>query len=294
MFKESILKNKLKILSEDQRNAYFDDGGIIIEKVLDKEWLGKAKESIGVFINNSKKLSQSNEIYDLEKNHTFENPKLRRVSSPCDYSKNLWDLVSQGPIGDIAEDLLGPIVRFYQSKLNFKNPKGGTEVKWHQDKPFFPHSNDSVITIGVYLEDCDDAQGPLEIISGSHKERVFSHYNDSVWSGDINQNDIKKINLNKSKVLKGEAGSVTVHNYRTIHGSKPNNSETARPLMLYVLSSGDSVPFTPQPLKSKYEQIIIRGNYNNKIHCEPGEFLIPPNWNNGYSSIFAIQQNEEK
>ena len=294
MFKESILKNKPKILSEKQRNAYFDDGGIIIEKVLDKEWLGKAKESIEVFINNSKKLSQSNEIYDLEKNHTFENPKLRRVSSPCDYSKNLWDLVSQGPIGDIAEDLLGPIVRFYQSKLNFKNPKGGTEVKWHQDKPFFPHSNDSVITIGVYLEDCDDAQGPLEIISGSHKERVFSHYNNSVWSGDINQNDIQKVDLNKSKVLKGKAGSVTIHNYRTIHGSKPNNSETARPLMLYVLSSGDSVPFTPQPLKSKYEQVIIRGNYNNKIHCEPGEFLIPPNWNNGYSSIFAIQQNEEK
>ena len=294
MFKESILKNKTKILSEDQRNEYFDNGGITIEKVLDNEWLNKAKESVEVFVNNSKKLSQSNEIYDLEKNHTFENPKLRRVSSPCDYSKNLWDLLSQGPIGDIAEDLLGPIVRFYQSKLNFKNPLGGTEVKWHQDKPFFPHSNDSVITIGVYLEDCDDAQGPLEIISGSHKERVFSHYNNSLWAGDINQNDIKKINLNKSKVLKGRAGSVTVHNYRTIHGSKPNNSKTARPLMLYVLSSGDSVPFTPQPLKSKYEQVIVRGNYNNRIHCEPGEFLIPPNWNNGYSSIFAIQQKEDK
>ena len=276
MFKESILKNKTKILSEDQRNEYFDNGGITIEKVLDNEWLNKAKESVEVFVNNSKKLSQSNEIYDLEKNHTFENPKLRRVSSPRDYSKNLWDLLSQGPIGDTAEDLLGPI------------------VKWHQDKPFFPHSNDSVITIGVYLEDCDDAQGPLEIISGSHKERVFSHYNNSLWAGDINQNDIKKINLNKSKVLKGRAGSVTVHNYRTIHGSKPNNSKTARPLMLYVLSSGDSVPFTPQPLKSKYEQVIVRGNYNNRIHCEPGEFLIPPNWNNGYSSIFAIQQKEDK
>jgi ectoine hydroxylase-related dioxygenase (phytanoyl-CoA dioxygenase family) len=293
MIKESILQNKPKILSENQRKEYFEDGGIKIEKVLDKEWLSKANESIEIFINNSKKISKSNEVYDLQKDHTFENPKLRRVSSPCDYSKNLWELLVKGPIGDIAEDLLGPIVRFYQSKLNFKNPKGGTEVKWHQDKPFFPHSNDSVITIGVYLEDCDDAQGPLEIISGSHKEKVFSHYSNSVWAGDINENDVNKININKSKILKGGAGSVTVHNYRTIHGSKPNNSKTARPLMLYVLSSGDSVPFTPQPLKSKYEQVIIRGNYNNKIHCESGEFQIPPNWNNGYSSIFAIQQNEK-
>ena len=294
MFEESILQNKPKILTENQRREYFNDGGIKIEKVLNKEWLSKANESIRIFIENSKKFSESNDVYDLQKDHSFENPKLRRVSSPCDYNENLWKLLVEGPIGDIAEDLLGPSVRFYQSKLNFKNPKGGTEVKWHQDKPFFSHSNDSVITIGVYLEDCDDAQGPLEIISGSHKKKVFSHYNNSVWAGDINENEINKINLDKKKVLKGGAGSVTVHNYRTIHGSKPNNSKTARPLMLYVLSSGDSVPFTPQPLKSKYEQIIIRGNYNNKIHCESGEFQIPPNWNNGYSSIFAIQQNEKK
>jgi len=63
-------------------------------------------------------------------------------------------------------------------------------------------------------------------------------------------------------------------------------------LMLYVLSSGDSVPFTPQPLKSKFEQVIVRGNYDNKIRCDSGEFIIPPNWSNGYSSIFAIQQKE--
>ena len=117
-----------------------------------KELVDQANESIKMFINNSKKISESNKIYDLQNDHTSEKPKLRRVSSPCDYSKNLWELLVKGPIGDIAEDLLGPVVRFYQSKLNFKNPKGGTEVKSHQDKPFFPHSNDSVITIGVYLD----------------------------------------------------------------------------------------------------------------------------------------------
>ena len=293
MLKENVLNTKAKILSNNQRQEYFEDGGIKIEKVLSQKWLNKANESIKIFIENSKTLSKSNNIYDLQSDHTYEDPKLRRISSPCDYSKALWELLSEGPIGDIAEDLLGPSVRFYQSKLNFKNPQGGTAVKWHQDKPFFPHSNDSVITIGVYLEDCDELQGPLEIISGSHKKNVFSHYNNSKWTGDISQNDLSKIDLNKSKILKGSAGSVTVHNYRTIHGSKPNNSKKPRPLMLYVLSSGDSVPFTPQPLKSKYEQLIIRGKFDNKIHCDPGEFQIPPNWNNGYSSIFAIQQNEK-
>ena len=293
MLKEKILETPTKILTQEQRKEYFEDGGIGISEVLSKQWLQKANQSVEEFIKESRNLSVSNNIFDIQKDHTSQNPKLRRVSSPCDYSNNLWKLLLEGPVGDIAEDLLGPNVRFYQSKLNFKNPKGGTEVKWHQDKPFFPHSNDSVLTLGVYLEDCDDLQGPLEIIRGSHKKDIFSHYKNSDWTGNINDEDLTKINLQKRKVLKGKAGSITVHNYRTIHGSKPNNSQLPRPLMLYVLSSGDSVPFTPQPLKSRYEQMIVRGKYDNNIHCESGEFQIPPNWTNGYSSIFAIQQKEK-
>ena len=149
-----------------------------------------------------------------------------------------------------------------------------------------------MITIGVYLEDCDDSQGPLEIIKKSHHDEVYNHYENGRWIGNISNKDLSKINIEKRKILKGSAGSITIHNYRTVHGSKPNNSELPRPLMLYVLSSGDSVPYTPQPLKSKFEQLIVRGNYDNKIYCDSGEFAIPPNWTNGYSSIFAIQQDE--
>ena len=87
---------------------------------------------------------------------------------------------------------------------------------------------------------------------------------------------------------------MAIINYRTVHGSKPNFSNFDRPLLLYVLSSGDSVPYTPQPLKSKYEQIIVRGEYNNRIRCDSGEYVIPPNWSNGYSSIFALQQKENR
>lgn len=292
MKKEDILKFKPKIISEEKRLEFFEDGGIKVENVLSAEWLQKCQKAVNNFINESRNLKKSNSIYDIQPNHTKENPKLRRVSSPCDYNDDLWRLLTEGPIGDVAEDILGPVVRFYQSKLNFKNPKGGTEVKWHQDKPYFPHTNDSVITIGVYLENCTDAQGPLEIIKTSHQKDVIDHYDNGKWVGNISEKNLSKINLEDKKILKGNAGSITIHNYRTVHGSKPNNSELPRPLMLYVLSSGDSVPFTPQPLKSKYEQAIVRGKYDNKIRCDSGEFIIPPNWSNGYSSIFAIQQKE--
>ncbi len=295
MYKKNIVKTKLKKLTETQRDEFFQDGGLCVEGLIDDKWISKLNNAISQFNDEAKKLTKSNTIYDLQPDHTQENPKLRRVTSPCDFNDDLWTILTKGPVGDVAEDLLGETVRFYQSKLNFKSSKGGTEVKWHQDKPFFPHTNDSVITLGVYLKDCDDPQGPLEIINGSHRKNTFTHYDkDNIWRGNIQESDFKKIDFNNKKVLKGKAGSMAIINYRTVHGSKPNFSNFDRPLLLYVLSSGDSVPYTPQPLKSKYEQIIVRGEYNNRIRCDSGEYVIPPNWSNGYSSIFALQQKENR
>lgn len=295
MYKINIVKTKLKKLTETQRDEFFQDGGLCVEGLIDDKWISKLNNAISQFNDEAKKLTKSNTTYDLQPDHTKENPKLRRVTSPCDFNDDLWTILTKGPVGDVAEDLLGETVRFYQSKLNFKSSKGGTEVKWHQDKPFFPHTNDSVITLGVYLKDCDDPQGPLEIINGSHRKNTFTHYDkDNIWRGNIQESDFKKIDFNNKKVLKGKAGSMAIINYRTVHGSKPNFSNFDRPLLLYVLSSGDSVPYTPQPLKSKYEQIIVRGEYNNRIRCDSGEYVIPPNWSNGYSSIFALQQKENR
>jgi len=153
MKKEDILKFKPKIISEEKRLEFFEDGGIKVENVLSAEWLQKCQKAVNNFINESRKLKKSNSIYDIQPNHTKENPKLRRVSSPCDYNDDLWRLLTEGPIGDVAEDILGPVVRFYQSKLNFKNPKGGTKVNGIKTNLIFhiptTQSSQSVFTLKI-------------------------------------------------------------------------------------------------------------------------------------------------
>ena len=49
-------------------------------------------------------------------------------------------------------------------KLNFKlpNKKKGSEVGWHQDWAFYPHTNDDLVTVGIYLDDCTEKNGPLK------------------------------------------------------------------------------------------------------------------------------------
>lgn len=293
MTPEEICREAPRLLSVGARQQYFDEGGIAVAGVVGEDWLARCRDAVARLKGESARLTQSNAVFDLEPGHRADNPRLRRISSPCDQDPVFWELLTKGPLGDLAVDLLGPDVKFYQAKLNFKSPKGGTEVRWHQDAPFFPHSNHAVLTMGVYLDDCGPEHGPLEIIPGSHHGEIFDHYDAAgEWRGEIRPADCGRFDAGTAKVFDGAAGAVTVHNYRTIHGSKPNLSQGPRPLLLYVLSAADAMPYTAQPLKSRYEQAIVRGRPASHAHHEPGRFRLPPDWSGGYSSIFALQQQE--
>ncbi|MAX64099.1 MAG: phytanoyl-CoA dioxygenase [Rhodospirillaceae bacterium] len=294
MRKEDIMSRPAKVLSQAQREEYFEDGAVVVPALIGAEWLGKLRDAIDRQIELSRAHTKSGAIFDLEPTHTAEEPRLRRVSSPCDQDEVFWQFLTDSKIGDAFEDLLGPNVKFYQSKLNFKWAKGGAEVKWHQDAPFFPHTNTSVLTCGLYLNDCDMDQGPLAILPGSHKGPIYDHYTeDGHWTGDIQDKDLGKLDVDNVRYLHGPAGSVTFHNYRTVHGSKPNLTGRGRPLLLNVVSSADSLPYTSQPLPSRYEQAIIRGQQARWAHHDDGDYIVPPDWSGGYTSIFATQQREQ-
>ena len=61
---------------------------------------------------------------------------------------------------DLAADVVGPDVKFHHAKLNVKSGKGTRGFKWHQDIPAWPHTDYSPVTIGVYIDGCDDGAGP--------------------------------------------------------------------------------------------------------------------------------------
>ena len=49
-----------------------------------------------------------------------------------------------------------------------KSAQYGSPVEWHQDWAFYPHTNDDMLAIGVLLDDCDLANGPMLVTPGTH------------------------------------------------------------------------------------------------------------------------------
>jgi hypothetical protein len=296
MTPEQVLSQPPRVLTQAQREFYFTEGYLLLPKILPAEWVQRLRAATDELIERSRDVTLSDAVWDLEPDHTSAAPRLRRVSAPVDQHPAYWDYIAQSLVGDIVADLVGPDVKFHHSKLNFKWARGGEEVKWHYDISFWPHTNYSPLTVGTYLYDCAMDQGPLQVLPRSHAiDPMFSQYDEKGrWVGCLADADVAKLDLAKAVALPGPAGSLTLHNCRTLHYSAKNRSDLGRPLLLYTLSSADAFPYTVNPIRSTRDQSIIRGKRAQWAHHDPRPCLMPPDWSGGYTSIFALQQQEER
>ncbi len=295
MTPEEVLARTPQVLTQKQREDYFRDGYIVLERIIPEDRLEKLRAVTEDMVERSCAITESDKVWDVDKGHSADAPRLRRLSSPNDHSAVYWDYASKSVVADIVADLVGPDVKFHHSKLNFKWSGGGEEVKWHQDISFWPHTNYSPCTVGTYIYDCGPEQGPLGVFPGSHEHDLYNQYNDrDEWVGCLNDQDTASLDMEKAVYLDGPAGSLTIHNCRTLHYSKANYSDIPRPLLLNVYSSADAFPYTFNPLQSKYDQAIVRGRAAKVAHHDPRPCLLPPDWSGGYTSIFAVQQEEEQ
>ena len=293
MLIDEIRQTAPKVLSSEQREFYWENGYLLLEKIIPDEWLDRLRAATDEMVERSRALTASDAVFDLERNHSADDPRLRRVTSPVDQHPDYWAYARDSVLGDVAADLVGPDVKFHHSKLNFKWARGGAEVKWHQDIQYWPHTNYSPLTFGTYLYDCGPEQGPLGVLPGSHDGPLYDLYgDDGAWTGALSARDAAALDAERTAYLPGPAGSVTIHNCRTAHHSAANDSPIGRPLLLNVYSAADAYPYTFNPLGSSHAGEIVRGAPARWAHHDPRPCLVPPDWSGGYTSLFALQQGE--
>jgi ectoine hydroxylase-related dioxygenase (phytanoyl-CoA dioxygenase family) len=293
MTPEAVLARPPRVLSQTQREFYFENGYLLVPGIVPADWVKRLRAVTGEMVERSRELARSDNVFDLEVDHRPERPRLRRLSSPTAHHPLYWEFASKSLLPDIVVDLVGPDVKFHHSKLDFKWAEGGAEVKWHQDISWWPHTNYSPLTAGLYLYDCGRDQGPLMVVPGTHRGDLFNQYDDQGnWAGCLSERDAKVAAVETADVLTGPAGSLTIHNCRVIHGSCPNLSNAGRPLLLNVYSAADAFSYTANPLPSPHAGTLVRGRPARFADHDPRPCPIPPDWSGGYTSLFALQQGE--
>jgi len=294
MTPDQILKQPARVLSQQQREHYFEHGYVGVEDLVPAEVLIPLQQTTESFVDESRGVTSSDDVFDIGPGHCAENPVLRRLKSPDERSDIYWAFTT-GLMADVAADLVGPNVVFHHSKLNFKWFDASDTVKWHQDIQFFPHTNYNVLTIGCYLSDTTMQNGPLAALKGSHNEDLYNQYDtEGNWTGMLSDEDAASVDTNRVEYITGKAGSITIHNARTLHFSPASKSPVPRPLLLNCFTSSDAKPYTahPQPTSNTYK--VIRGEAVRWAEHDPRPCQLPPDWSGGYTSIYAAQAGEDK
>ncbi len=293
MTRDEIVSHSCRVLTSEQRERYFEQGFVALESLLAGVWLRRVRRALAVLVERSTSLTASDGIFDLEPDHGAADPRLRRVAYLDDQDPVFWELCSQSILVDLAADLLGPDVTFRECMVNYKWARGGTEVKWHQDIAFYPHTNLSPLIMLIFVEDVTPEQGPPRVVPGSHKGTIYEHYDgDGRWTGHIRDEDLARVPLDSAVDLVGPAGTVTVHHGGTIHGSGSNRSASSRPILVVGYASSDARPYTAPSYPSSHYLTVVRGRPARYAHHDAVRLPLPPDWSGGYTSIFADQQHE--
>lgn len=292
MTPEDILQHNLNVVSQAQRKQYFQDGFLTIPDAIPAEWVERLKTLSEQFLDASRRFSVSDNVFDIGPNHSTETPHVRRLKALVDRHPDFWAFASDSPLTEIAADLLGPDVKFHSSKLNYKWPGGGEIVHWHQDITAWPHTNYSLVTLGVHLDDVGYEEGPLSCIPGSHNGELFVQRDEDYrWTGSISDNDMAGVDLDSAADMQGGPGTVIAIHCRTIHGSRANLTKRVRALPLFVFASADAFAWMPPPSPTSKTGEIVRGEAARFAHFDPRPCPVPPNWAiEGYNSIFAAQK----
>lgn len=133
----------------------------------------------------------------------------------------------------VLTDLIGPNVQLHHSKMLVKPPEQGAPFPMHQDYPYFPHEQHSVLAASVHLDDTDEENGCLHVIPGSHALGPLEA------EGESHTLDYP---LESGTPCPAAAGDVLFFNYLTIHGSGVNRSTRIRRNVLFQYRDPADVP----------------------------------------------------
>ena len=295
MNSEDVLTHPALVLTEEQRTAYFANGFLVLPDYVPQAWLTRLGAATQEMLERSRSVAQSDGVFVLEEGHGPDTPRLHRVTSPQDQHPTFWEFMCDPVMTDLAADVVGPDVKFHHAKLNVKSERGTRGFKWHQDIPAWPHTDYSPVTIGVYINGCDDDMGPLSFVRGSQLGPLHSQYDDDgAFVVRVRDEVVRAIPAESIVTATGGPGTTVLLNCRTIHGSLENQSDRARPLLLPVYSSANSFAYTPSPIVSPHMGDIVRGRPARYACFDPRPCELPPDFRAGYIPPWVVQKKEEQ
>jgi len=269
------------ILTRDQKDQFWRDGVLVVENAVTPEELKALRDTFADWVEESRahdadygETMDGRPRFDLQPGHSAAVPGLRRIQSPEEVSEVYASVMRTASTVDMCAELVGPSIRFHHGKVNSKLPGTATKVNFHQDFPFEPMTNDDMITCLLFIDDVTLENGPLEVVPGTHKGRIYSHWHNGVFTGSVSEDVLAQHEADIVKCI-GKAGSVCLMHASLLHGSAPNLSDKSRTLYIATYYAEDAIELSPNHLPSTLTHELVRGEVSGRVRCSSYEMDLP-------------------
>ena len=141
-------------------------------------------------------------------------------------------------ITGVAQDIIGPNVQLHHNKMFIKPPEKGSPFPMHQDYPYFPHRDHSMIAVILHFDDAPEEKGCLRVYPGTHLLGPLDaggkdyHLPEDVYP------------LSRATPIPAKAGDAIFISYLIVHGSGVNISDEPRTTLLIQMRDPDDVPLS--------------------------------------------------
>jgi phytanoyl-CoA hydroxylase len=138
-------------------------------------------------------------------------------------------LLTDPRLTETAQAIIGPNVQLHHTKMFIKPPEKGSPFPMHQDYPYFPHRDHSMIAVILFFDDAPEEKGCILAYPGSHKLGPLEAF------GPDHHVSVERFPASGATAIPAKAGDVLFFHYLLVHGSGVNTSAEARTTLLIQL-----------------------------------------------------------
>jgi len=177
----------------------------------------------------------------------------------CKGNLSCLELLGYPPILEIAERICGNDFFLIQEFAVNKNLGDELPVLWHQDMVHRRSGN--CFTMGIYLDNADEGDGALRVVSGSH----------------LSNKNICDLSKEPSIEVPMQAGDILIHDMMLAHSSEPLKKNFLRRVIYFEFLSAAQVAaeniYTPELVERRTSLLFAATRYYQSLHPAKKQFV---------------------
>ena len=210
-------------LTQSELEAYAEQGYLALGRVLTDQGLAQMREQCMAAWQAEKG------VFDPDKSW-LQNALLGDIHHPSEVVRKYY---FDGPLVDIAEQLIGPNIKGATSQPTFKMRGNTKPFGWHQDNGYGELDPYNTLTTLTALDNADEENGCLWIIPASHKQKQIAVKHTVEDKASEKSIDVE-VDESQAIPVPMKAGESIVFHCWTLHKSEGNRSKDRDRRILFL------------------------------------------------------------